>query len=121
MSYEFYKIVHMLGLMCLFFGMGGLLVSVYAGVQIQGRAKKMSFMLHGIGLLLLLVGGFGMAAKMGLMGHLPGWVHAKLAIWVLLGGGITLAKRKGSIGWPVAILLLGLGLTAAILAVTKPF
>ena len=121
MTYEFYKILHLLGIMTLFFGFGGVLVASYAGVQLQGKAKSMAFMTHGLGLLLILFGGFGMAAKLGLMAHLPGWIHAKIAIWVILGAGIALARRKGSIGWPVAILLLGLGLTAAVIAVLKPF
>ncbi len=121
MPLEFYKMIHLLGLMCLFFGFGGVLVSAYAGVPLQGKAKSMAFLTHGLGLLLLLLGGFGMAAKMGILGHLPGWIHAKLLIWVLLGGGIALAKRKGSIGWPLAVLFLGLGLTAAYIALMKPF
>ncbi|MBO9668548.1 MAG: hypothetical protein J7501_17250 [Bdellovibrio sp.] len=121
MSYEFYKIMHLLGLICLFFGFGGLLVAAYSGVTLKSNARVMSFATHGLGLLLLLVGGFGMLAKMGLMAQMPGWVYGKLAIWVLMGAGISVVKRKGYIGWPVAILLLGLGTTAAILAITKPF
>jgi hypothetical protein len=121
MSLEFYKILHLLGLMTLFFSFGGALILGYAGVPFQGRSKTMIMMLHGIALLLILITGFGMAAKMGYMSHLPGWIQGKLAIWVLLAGGIVLVKRKGSIGWPLVILILGLGTTAAILAVTKPF
>lgn len=121
MSYEFYKIMHLTGLACLFFGFGGLLVAAYAGVTLNSKARAMSFATHGIGLLLLLVGGFGMLAKLGLMAQMPGWVYAKLGIWVLMGAGVSVVKRKGYIGWPVAILLLGLGTTAAYLAITKPF
>ncbi|MFP5520527.1 MAG: hypothetical protein ACLGGX_11530 [Bdellovibrionia bacterium] len=81
----------------------------------------MAFILHGVGLALILISGFGMAARLGLVSGLPGWIHAKLAIWVLLGAGIALAKRKGAIGWPVAVLLMGLGTTAAYIAINKPF
>jgi hypothetical protein len=38
-----------------------------------------------------------------------------------MGAGISVVKRKGYIGWPVAILLIGLGTTAAYLAIAKPF
>lgn len=121
MSYEFYKIIHLVSIMTLFFSFGGVLVLRYAGLPLQGKPKTMAFMLHGIALLALLVSGFGLLAKMGLMATLPGWAQGKLLIWVLLGAGISLVKRKGNLGWPLVILILGLGLTAAILAVTKPF
>ncbi|WP_413558294.1 hypothetical protein [Bdellovibrio sp. HCB209] len=121
MTYEFYKIAHMLGLITLFFGFGGLLVTTYAGVTLNSKARLMSFATHGMGLLLLLIGGFGMLAKMGIMKQLPGWALAKLGIWVIMGAAISIVKRKGHIGWPIAILLFGLGTTAAMLAITKPF
>jgi hypothetical protein len=121
MSYEFYKIVHLIGLMLLFFGLSGALTLKMAGAPFQGTVKKMAFITHGIGLALLLIAGFGMAARMGMMGNLPGWVYAKLCVWLVLGGSIALAKRKGQIGWPLMILFVGLGATAAWLAIMKPF
>ncbi len=121
MTFEFYKILHMAGLICLFFGFGGLLVASYSGVALKPQARAMSFATHGMGLLFLLVGGFGMLAKMGIMANMPGWVIGKIIIWVLMGAGISIVKRKGYIGWPIAILLLVLGTTAAVLAINKPF
>lgn len=121
MSYQFYKIMHFIGLMTLFFGFGGLLIAKYSGLMLSKKARIMSMATHGVGLLLLLVGGFGMAAKLGIMGEMPGWMKAKVALWALLAVAISLVKRKGQIGWPIAILLLGLGTSAAIIAVNKPF
>ena len=121
MSYEFYKVIHLLGLMTLFFGFGGVLVTAFAGINLSGKAKKMALAMHGVGLLLIVISGFGMAARMGFMAKMPGWIYAKIAIWVILGAAIALARRKGKIGWPIAILLLGLGMTAAYIAVNKPF
>lgn len=121
MSYEFYKVLHVLGIMTLFFGFGGVLIAAYAKITLTGGPHRMAFVTHGIGLALILISGFGMAARLGLVGGLPGWVHAKLGIWLALGGAIALAKRKGSIGWPIAILLLGVGTTAAFIAINKPF
>ncbi|MEK2644522.1 hypothetical protein [Bdellovibrio sp. BCCA] len=121
MSYQFYKVLHLLGLMLLFFGFGGLLIAAYAKVELKKPARIMGFVTHGIGLLLILVSGFGMAARLGLVSGLPAWVQAKIGIWVLLGIGISLVKRKGYIGWPVAVLLWGLGTSAAFIAVNKPF
>ncbi len=121
MTFEFYKILHLSGLIFLFFGFGGLLVTSYAGVTIKGPAKIMGFATHGLGLLFLLIGGFGMLAKLGQMGQMPGWVIGKIVIWLFMGVGISLVKRKGHLGWPIATLLIVLGTTAAVLAINKPF
>lgn len=121
MSYQFYKVLHILSLMLLFFGFGGLLIAAYAKIELKKPARIMGFITHGIGLLLLLVSGFGMAARLGMITGLPTWVHAKIGIWVVLGIAISLVKRKGHIGWPVAILLFGLGTSAAFIAINKPF
>lgn len=121
MSYEFYKVLHILGLILLFFGFGGLLVAAYAKVELKKPARIMGFVTHGLGLLFILVSGFGMAARLGMGAGLPTWVQVKIGIWVLLGVGISLVRRKGYIGWPVAILLWGLGTSAAIIAINKPF
>lgn len=121
MSFEFYKVLHLAGLLVLFFGLSSALTLKMAGVAFTGPVKKLAFITHGVGLLVMLVAGFGMLAKMGVMATLPGWVWGKLGIWLLLGAGVTLAKRKGQIGWPLMILFVGLGTTAAWLSITKPF
>lgn len=121
MSYEFYKVLHLAGLMLLFFGLSGALTLKMAGVQFTGSVKKLAMITHGVGMLFMLVGGFGLLARLGIIGAFPGWVHAKLTIWVLLGAAIALAKRKGHIGWPLMVLFIGLGTTAAWLAIVKPF
>jgi hypothetical protein len=119
MSYEFYKILHLFGLMLLFFGFGGLLMAAYSGQALQKKARIMAFATHGLGILIIFVSGFGLAARLGYISQLPNWVYAKLGVWVLMGIAISVVKRKGHIGWPVATLLLGLGVTAAYLGVTK--
>ncbi len=120
MSFDFYKLVHFLGLIMVFSGLGAQFVLAINGTGSKdGPGRRWVAMLHGIGLVLLLVAGFGMLAK----GQLPiqGWVISKLAIWILLGGiGAIAARRKSMAGvmWIVALLL---GLSAAYLARFKPF
>lgn len=121
MSYQFYKVLHILGLTLTFFGFGGILLASYARVELVKRARLMGMITHGVGLLIVFVSGFGLAARLGMVTGLPNWVKAKIVIWLLLGAAIALAKRKGYIGWPVAILIWGLGATAIFLAVNKPF
>ncbi|UOF02869.1 hypothetical protein [Bdellovibrio reynosensis] len=121
MSYQFYKVLHMLGFMLLFFGFGGLMVAAFSKVTLTKSARLMAFITHGLGLFLIFLSGFGMAARLGLVQGLPAWVQAKIGIWLVLGIAISLVKRKGYIGWPIAILLWGLGTTAAFIAINKPF
>jgi hypothetical protein len=77
---------------------------------------------HGIGLFLVLLGGFGMLARLELVsGGLPGWVWAKLAIWLTLGGLMVLPYRRPQFARAVFLAVPTLGLIAALLALTKPF
>jgi len=111
LSYGTYKIIHMVGLALLFFGLGSML----------GKARFLAFLSHGLGLLLLVVGGFGMAARLGLVHSLPGWIYAKLFIWLLFGLSISLMKRRPQWANKSVVLFVGLVALAAWLANTKPF
>jgi hypothetical protein len=52
---------------------------------------------HGLGLLLVLVAGFGMLAKLGIHG-VPTWAALKLIIWVALGAFAALAYKENMAG-----------------------
>ncbi|RBP42386.1 hypothetical protein DES53_10692 [Roseimicrobium gellanilyticum] len=104
MSPAFYHIAHLVGLILLFVGFGALA---------SGNRKGMMY--HGIGLLILLIAGFGMIAKikqgMPSMSYTEPWLIAKYAIFLILGLVLpVLAKRKmlpaNAVLW-IAILLGG--------------
>jgi hypothetical protein len=116
MSYQVYKLLHVLGIMLLFFGFGGVLIPNLSGFKLAGKAKLIAFITHGLGMLLLLVAGFGLLAKLGLDG-IPGWVIVKLIVWLLLGVGIALAKRKPTI--ISLLILLALAMVAPYAAIFK--
>lgn len=120
MSYEFYKIVHLIGIVLVLTGLTGLLTVKMSGGVLEGASKKLVFMAHGIGLVLVLVSGFGLLARLGLAQAMPGWVFGKLAIWLIFGGSIALLKRKSQIGAPLYFLLLAIFTVASYLAVVKP-
>lgn len=121
MTTEFYKLMHLLGIVIMFSGLVGLLTLKMAGTPVEGKMKSFVHMSHGIGLLFILVGGFGMLAKLGLMQDLPLWVYGKLLIWLIFGGLIALVKRKASLGFPIFSLLVSLFLISGWLALYKPF
>ncbi len=111
MSPIVYHIAHLVGLILLFVGVGGLLG--------PNGGSKSAAKYHGIGLLILLVAGFGMIAKLKLSYTAP-WVIGKLVIFLVLGFLPVLAKRRALaptlLMW-VAILL---GAVAAYLGYLKP-
>lgn len=120
MSFDFYKIVHFLGIFMVFSALGGQIVmAINGGDAKQLPGRKWIGMFHGVGLLLVLVAGFGMIAKLGV--GFPGWVIGKIVIWVALGGVGAIAARKKNLAGMIWVLILLLGLTAAYLAHYKPF
>jgi hypothetical protein len=80
-----YHILHILGLATLFLGFGAM--------QSAGEIKP-GMKWHGIGLVIMLISGFGMLAKLGIFAAMPKWVIIKIAMWLVLGALPTLAKRK---------------------------
>ena len=104
-----YKIIHFVGLIILFTGIGSLL----ALDPKKPAALRRPAMIHGIGLLLLLVSGFGLQAKLKL--GFPGWLLAKLALLIVLGGMIVVIKRKLLPAPVIYLLVIVLGSVAAYL------
>jgi hypothetical protein len=123
MDYPSIKLLHLVGIMLLFLGLGGMVFASYAGF---GPAKKQirraTALCHGIGLLFILVSGIAMLSSLGLLhGDPPGWVKAKFLIFLLLGGSIALAARFSRTIWILITAWVFLGTAAAYLALYKPF
>ncbi|MGJ8655171.1 MAG: hypothetical protein ACSHX6_01870 [Akkermansiaceae bacterium] len=109
MDYSVYKIIHYVGIFTLMFSLGSLFT----------QYNKRAVMGHGIALLLIILGGFGMQAKLKL--GFPNWMIVKMVIWVIFGAAIVLAKRnvlKGAAAW---VVMIGLAVVAAYLGFMKPF
>jgi hypothetical protein len=122
-SYEAYKVLHLLGVVCVIAALGGVAVHAGNGGQRQGNAlRRVISALHGLGLLVILVAGFGLLARLDLVsGGLPMWVYGKLALWLVAGALLAIPYRRPAaargtlmIGLPL------LGAIAAWLAVYKP-
>jgi hypothetical protein len=122
MSYEFYKVLHLTGIFMVISAVGAHLLNGMLGGQKQFTGKKFVGMLHGIGLLLAFVAGFGLMARLGMMGGAwPGWVTLKLVIWLFLGGVIVLPRYKPSWSKAIWIVVIVTGSFAVYLARYKPF
>ncbi len=108
MSPAFYHVAHLVGLILLFLGFGGM-----AGGYSKGAMK-----FHGTGLLILLVAGFGLIAKLKLSYTAP-FVIAKLVIFLVLGALPVLLKRRVLPPGAAVILAVVLGACAAYLGYVK--
>ena len=109
----------MFGLAVVMLGLGAILGP---GRDAPG-SRRWGNLLHGTGLFLMLVGGFGMMARLGIggPGSWPVWLIVKMGIWLLLAL-LPVAVRRGvvprSISWLIAAFLVA---TAAWSALIKPF
>lgn len=124
MSYVAYKLIHLVGIFALLVALGGMAAHAAAGHEKEeNRSYRLLLVLHGLGALVALTGGFGLLARTGVdHGALfPGWVWAKLVLWVLLGGLIALPYRNRALARLLLVGLPILGLLGAYLAAFKPF
>lgn len=116
MDPQTYRLLHIVGLFAVFLGLGGSLALVDAGKS-AGRAIALA--LHGLGLIVVLVAGFGLQAK--LLDGFPMWLITKIALWLVIGALPFLVRKRyvpPVVGWIVA---LAAGATAAWLVLERPF
>jgi hypothetical protein len=119
MSYEIYKILHLLGLSLVVLSLGGIILHVINGGSKESNGfRKGAMITHGVGLLLLLVAGFGMLARIGIH-SVPPWVGGKLVIWLLLGAFAAVVYKKPAIAKKLWIAVPCLVVVAAALAIYK--
>ncbi len=106
----------------IFLSLGGVATSAINGLGKSHQWRRPLAATHGIGLLLSLVGGFGLLARLG-MPHdgLPGWIIAKLGIWVIFAALLGVMIRKPNLAKRLWLLIIILGGLAAFLAGYKPF
>ncbi len=118
MSLLFYKVLHVLALAYLFAALGGAAWHAAHGGRREGAGKG-AMIAHGLAMVVLLVSGFGMIAKLGV--GMPGWAWAKLVLWLLIGAAGALPYRKPEWAGGLFWLLPLLGGLAGYLALYKPF
>ena len=121
MTYETYRVIHIIGLVLLAMGLGGMLTAAP-----DQKAPRWTMIQHGLGVLIIFGAGFGMMAKypggsISAPGQWPIWLIIKMVIWFFLAAMPSLLKNGSvprSLGWLVVVLLAG---TAGYLGIIKPF
>jgi cytochrome bd-type quinol oxidase subunit 2 len=124
MSYEFYKVLHLLAILFVFTTLGGL--AMIAWLSRGGTptdelrfARRTLAIINGIAILIVFVAGFGLMARTGVaMSAWPIWIYGKIGVWLLVAASIAVVRRRGGLGWYLLLPLLGA--VGAWLAVNKP-
>ena len=119
MDPSFYLVLHIVGISMVFLGYGALLARSMAAPE-NVSIRKLGSITSGIGLLLILVAGFGLIPKLG-HSYTETWILVKLIIWLLLGGLIVLINRKPQLAMLLWCLLIALSATATIMVYVVRF
>jgi uncharacterized membrane protein SirB2 len=118
MNPQVYYFLHIAGGLLVFLSYGMLLGRSWLADDNRGL-RKFGGILSGIGLFLILLGGFGLLARVYQNQWYP-WVILKLVIWVVLGGLLVLINRKPGLSKVLVWVTYALGLLAAWAAYFKP-
>jgi len=125
--YTAYKVVHYLGIFLLLTGLSAALaraaawrVSDVSAPEADPWGRRIVVM-HGIALFMILLGGFGMLARLEITQGLglPGWIWAKLALWTILGGVVAI-RRVPTLAGPALVAAPLLAALAGWIALYKP-
>lgn len=118
MSYLTYKILHLVAILFLFTSVGSLAV---LGRSESAALRKLAAIVHGVSVVVILVAGFGLLARLGFFGNIPAWAWVKVGLWAVLAAAAWPLRRRPE--WAAALwfALPALGGVAAWLAVAKPF
>lgn len=117
MSYDFYKILHVTALFITVMSLIG-----YAFNQTKEKPseyKKLFSILHGVGLLIVIISGFGLSARLGYMSDFPKWIYLKIILWLTLGGLIAFVKRQKLSPKIIFLVISIIVLLGSVTAVTK--
>jgi hypothetical protein len=118
MSYEFYRVLHIIGIVLLFAALGALAA---IGGKTDDRLRRFAAILHGVATAVILVAGFGLLARLEMFGSFPVWIWIKIGIWLTLAITVLPLRRKPEFASRLFLLIPLLGGIAAWLAVYKPF
>ena len=143
-SYGVYRLIHFFGIFLLLTALGGAVTRAMLGdtrapargvlpgtgggsasdgiaseESVSRRLRRLLGISHGVALFLILLGGFGMLARLDV--GMPAWIIAKIGVWIALGGLLAAARRMEGRARALWFAIPVLGLVAAWLAYTKPF
>jgi hypothetical protein len=123
MPYNVYKLIHFLGIFTLLTTLAtGCMLVLKGGTRAEHPYRRLEGTAHGVAAFLILLGGFGMLARLGIVQDgLPAWVWLKLTIWVMLSAALAVVHRGAGFARVVLITAPLVAVLAAAIASYKPF
>lgn len=119
-DYQVYRYLHVLGIFALYLALGGLFLhALNGGTKETNTNRKPVAIMHGVAMFIVLLGGFGMLARLGQTPNQP-WVYMKLGVWLVMGGLMVIPYRLPKLARPIWLLLPLVGVLAAWIAYAKP-
>jgi hypothetical protein len=118
MSYEFYNVVHVIGVIFLFTALGALAATAGSATP---SLRTTAAIAHGVALAVIFVAGFGLLARLGHFGAIPLWAYLKMFLWTILALVVIPIKRRPEWAPALWVAMPVIGSLAAWLAVTQPF
>jgi hypothetical protein len=112
MSPAFYHVLHVFSVLVL-------TGYTFYAFSAPPETRKRVMMIAGIASLLVLVGGFGLQAKLAV--GWPGWFVVKLICWLGLSALAGIGYRRRDAAGTLAVIALALTFVAVVLVYTRPF
>ena len=115
MSEEFYRVLHVVSVILL-------TAFTFQAFAAPAEARRRTMMYSGIASLLVLVGGFGLLARLGMdMASLPAWLYAKIACWLVLSAIGGMAFRRPGLRGVLTLVTLLVVTAGVYLVYLRPF
>ncbi|MCB9062254.1 MAG: SirB2 family protein [Halobacteriovoraceae bacterium] len=117
MSYEIYKIIHIVAIIGVFASLAVSLSTPAGEVQVKHK------ILNGLMSFLILVAGMGLLARIGIKHGegFPTWVIGKFVAWglIVIGGPIAIKRMKTN-REKMSLVFILIGIAAIVIAIYKP-
>ncbi|MEC9071262.1 MAG: hypothetical protein VX938_02740 [Myxococcota bacterium] len=95
MPADFYKLLHLIGVFMVLMTVASLAMHAINGGEKDHGWRRPAMIFHGLGLVLVLLGGFGLLAKLKPGGEMfPSWAFIKVGIWFVFGGLTAVIAKK---------------------------
>jgi uncharacterized membrane protein SirB2 len=123
LPYGFYKVLHVFGIALTLVALGGMTVhALNGGLKAENVVRRLLIGMHGAGVLFILVGGFGLLARIGFAhgSGFPFWLWVKLGLWTVFAVVAALPYRRPAMGRALLLAVPVLAMAAAAMAVYKP-
>ncbi|HEX6051662.1 MAG TPA: hypothetical protein VFZ21_20485 [Gemmatimonadaceae bacterium] len=123
MPYAVYKVMHFLGIFMLITALAAIAMHALRGGSRRDLPHRKALSIaHGVGVALILTGGFGMLARLDIVqGGLPAWIYIKLVIWLALAAAIAMPFLGQRYAWTLMVVMPVLAAAAGAVALYKPF